>query len=71
MDKTCWGCGHWLLGLGCCLKGINDYVQTEHDQTCDSWIEEGTKGTVTDFSDLTDGDKWAENEFLKDDESNL
>lgn len=73
MDKTCWSCGHWLLGLGCCLKGTGAYVQTEHDYSCNSWVEEGTKGTVTDFSEATDedGSTWEENEFLKDDESNL
>ena len=71
MEKACWSCGHWLLGLGCCLQGLNEYVRTEHDYSCKSWVEEGTKGTVTDYSEITDGDKWSDNEYLKDDESNL
>lgn len=71
MRKSCWGCGHWLIGLGCCISGINTYKQTEPDHSCDKWVEEGAPGTVTDYEGMNDGTSWAENEYLKDDESNL
>ncbi|MFF5994259.1 hypothetical protein AAGS61_05830 [Lysinibacillus sp. KU-BSD001] len=71
MSKSCWSCGHWLIGLGCCFSGIERYVKTAPEYSCDKWITEGAPGTVTDFEGLTDGDTWKDNEFLKDDESNL
>lgn len=73
MDKTCWSCGHWLLGLGCCVEGVNDFVPTEVDYVCHKWLPEGMEETVTDFSDIGEGDgtTWAENETLKDDDSDL
>ena len=74
MSKTCWGCGHFLVGGGCWKDGEMlqpGWKNVEPDDTCGSWVPEGTKGTVTDFEGLTDGDEYAENEYLKDDESNL
>lgn len=66
MSKVCWGCGHWLIGLGCCKAGDNTYKQTDPDDTCNEWVEEGTAGTVTDFEEMSDGTSWAENEYLQD-----
>jgi len=71
MAGSCWSCGHWLIGLGCCVSGINTYKQTEPNHSCDKWVKEGTPGTVTDYEEMNDGTSCAENEYLKDDESNL
>lgn len=72
MQKVCWSCGHWLIGLGCTKEGFNENViVTEHDDMCEKWCPEGTKGTATDFEEINDGTTWADNEYLKDDESNL
>ena len=57
----CWSCGHWLIGLGCCVNGINSYTKTEQDYSCDKWVEEGTSGTVTDYKEMNDGTSWDEN----------
>ncbi len=45
MDKTCWTCGHWLIG-GSCWKD-ETIVNTGPNHSCDSWVEEGADGTVT------------------------
>lgn len=67
-DKTCWNCGHYAFG--CFVRGeYNPLVDI--DSACDKWCPEGTKGTVTDHEEINDGTSWAENEYLKDDESNL
>lgn len=70
MDKSCWTCGHYAFA--CFVTGeYNPPVDV--NGLCDKWCPEGTKGTVTDYVESTeaDGTTWAENEYLKDDESNL
>jgi len=57
-------------GIGCTKNGMDKRVITDHDYTCKDWLPEGTKGTITGFSE-GDGTAWSENEYLKDDESNL
>ncbi|MFJ8261426.1 hypothetical protein ACIQ4I_05630 [Rummeliibacillus sp. NPDC094406] len=68
-EKICWTCSHYAFG--CFVTG--EYNNTvDCDGTCDKWCPEGTKGTVTDYEDAEgDGTTWEENEFLKDDMSNL
>ncbi|MER2119227.1 MAG: hypothetical protein ABS935_03110 [Solibacillus sp.] len=67
-EKVCWTCGHFAFG--CFVTGnYNNTVQV--DDTCEKWCPEGTKGTVTDYEEMNDGTTWAENEYLKDDLSNL
>ena len=70
MSKSCWSCGHFLIGAGC-YKTPPHGVTVAIDHVCDGWLPEGTKGTVTDFEEMNDGTSWAENEYLQDDESNL
>lgn len=50
-EKSCWTCGHFLIGGGCCIAGCGSgyWIKVDVDHTCDKWVEEGTKGTVTDF----------------------
>jgi len=67
VSKTCWNCGHWLIGLGCTREDVNNCIPTEHDHTCNEWVKEGTQGTVTDYG-YDDGKN---EEWLKDDMSNL
>ena len=45
MNKTCWTCGHWLIGGGC-WEG-ESVKHTDPEYTCDKWVEEGADGTVT------------------------
>jgi hypothetical protein len=74
MDMSCWTCGHYLIGGGCWKDGQmgeEGWKNVSPNDSCNSWVEEGTKGTVTDYSRQTDGTTWEENEYLKDDESNL
>lgn len=67
-EKVCWTCGHYAFG--CFVTGeYNPNVDVS--DICSKWCPEGTKGTVTDFNEMSDGTSWAENEYLKDDESNL
>lgn len=70
-EKVCWTCGHFAFG---CFVNDGQYDNTvKVDDTCDKWVPEGTPGTVTDYGQAgePDGTTWAENEYLKDDESNL
>lgn len=60
MEKSCWTCGHFLIGGGCWKDsnmGEAGRKNVEVDHVCDSWVEEGTKGTVTDFGELTEGER--------------
>ncbi|MGG0663428.1 hypothetical protein ABE042_04890 [Viridibacillus arvi] len=67
-EKICWTCGHYAFG--CFVTGKYD-SSVNVIGTCNKWCPEGTKGTVTDYEEINDGTSWAENEYLKDDESNL
>lgn len=49
MSKTCWTCGHWLIGGGC-WEG-KSVKHTTPEYSCEQWVEEGADGTVT-------GDIW-------------
>lgn len=71
MEKPCFECGHYLIGLGCCVKGVNDYEVVDLNDTCDKWIEEGNSGSVTYFEEQSDGMEWKDEEFIKDDMTNL
>lgn len=71
MEKPCFECGHYLIGLGCCVKGVNDYEVVDLNDTCDKWIEEGNPGSVTYFEEQSDGMEWKDEEFIKDDMTNL
>lgn len=67
-EKVCWTCGHFAFG--CFVTGeYNPAVDIDH--TCEKWCPEGTKGTVTYYEEINDSTSWADNEYLKDDESNL
>lgn len=69
-EKICWTCGHYAFG--CFVTGqYNNKVDLDGGGTCDKWCPEGTKGTVTDYEEMSDGTTWAENEYLKDDMTNL
>lgn len=49
-DKTCWTCGHWLIGGGCWKDGRmgeEGWRNTGPEDSCEEWVEEGTEGTVT------------------------
>lgn len=66
-EKICWTCGHYAFG--CFVTGeYNKNISCE--DTCSKWCPEGTTGTVTDYGEA-DRTSWKENEFLKDDMSNL
>lgn len=68
-EKICWTCGHYAFG--CFVGETVDYSKTSED-SCDKWVPEGAKGTVTDTEGVgSDSNSWAENEYLQDDESNL
>ncbi|HIX44545.1 MAG TPA: hypothetical protein H9983_14860 [Candidatus Kurthia intestinigallinarum] len=69
-EKTCWNCGHFAFA--CFVTGEYHQVDDVND-VCDKWCQEGTKGTITDYGSENEGDgtTWAENEWLKDDMSNL
>lgn len=68
-EKICWTCGHYAFG--CFVNGSVDFNKTSED-SCDKWVPEGTKGTVTDTEEVgSDDSSWADNEYLQDDESNL
>lgn len=68
-EKSCWTCGHYAFG--CFVNNEVDFSK-RHDDLCEKWCPEGTKGTVTDFDEgESDGTSWSENEWLQDDESNL
>lgn len=68
MEKSCWTCGHYAFG--CFVTG--EYRQIEDvNELCSKWCPEGTKDTVTDYGEEGDGTSWSDNEWLKDDMSNL
>lgn len=68
-ENSCWTCGHWAFG--CFVTGTVDFSKRPDDM-CGKWCPEGTKGTVTDFTESeTNESPWSENEWLQDDESNL
>lgn len=49
-DKSCWSCGHFLIGGGCWKDGQMGEEGWKHvspNSLCNSWVEEGTKGTIT------------------------
>jgi hypothetical protein len=49
-EKSCWTCGYHLIGGGCYLDGTDKPpVVIDLEYVCNSWIKEGTKGTITDF----------------------
>ena len=68
MSKSCWTCGHYAFA--CFVSGQYEKVE-DCNNVCSKWVPEGTKGTVTDFYEESDGTSWGDNEYLKDDESNL
>lgn len=70
VKKICWHCGHYAFG--CFLTGSVDFGKSSED-SCGKWVPEGARGTVTDMTDGvgSDGTSWSENEYLRDDESNL
>lgn len=48
MEKSCWTCGHWLIG-GFCFKNGTDkqHENTSHDYVCNKWVAEDIEGTIT------------------------
>lgn len=66
--KICWNCGHFAFA--CFVTG--EYQQIDDvNGVCSKWCPEGTKGTITDYEDEDDWTTRGENEWLKDDMSNL
>ncbi|WP_144027720.1 hypothetical protein [Paenibacillus sp. 32352] len=54
--EVCWSCGHWLISGGCWINGhhmnVNKgWMDTNADDSCESWVPEKTPGTIT-------GDIW-------------
>lgn len=49
MDKSCWSCGHWLIGGMCFKNGEDNIRQTDPDFSCKDWAVEDTEGTITHF----------------------
>lgn len=48
MGKSCWTCGHWLIGGYCFKNGANEpHEKTKHDYVCDEWVEENAEGSIT------------------------
>lgn len=46
-EKSCWTCGHFLIGGACFKNGEKDAQFVEHDYLCDEWVPENTEGTIT------------------------
>ena len=50
MEKSCWSCGHYLIGCGCWKDGQlhqNGWKDVKPDDSCSHWVAEGFKGSVT------------------------
>jgi hypothetical protein len=48
-DKTCWSCGHYLIGGGCWKDGDfgeDGWRNVGPDDSCEGWVEENTPGTI-------------------------
>jgi hypothetical protein len=48
-DKTCWSCGHYLIGGGCWKDGDpgeDGWRNAGPDDSCEGWVEETTPGTI-------------------------
>lgn len=49
-DKTCWTCGHYLIGGGCWKDGSmgeEGWRNVGPNDSCASWVEETTPGTIS------------------------
>lgn len=49
-DKTCWTCGHYLIGGGCWKDGNmgeEGWRSVSPHDSCAKWVEETTPGTVS------------------------
>ena len=52
MNKSCWTCGHFLIGGGCWKDGQmgeEGWKDVSPEDICEAWVKEGTEGTVTYF----------------------
>ncbi|PAE24039.1 hypothetical protein [Bacillus sp. 7894-2] len=48
-DKTCWTCGHYIIGGGCWKDGgmgEDGWRNVGPNDSCGSWVDELTPGTV-------------------------
>lgn len=52
--KSCWSCGHYLIGGGCWKDGQlgqDGWKDVSPNDCCDSWVPENTEGTINGIID--------------------